>query len=190
MFSRAVLHEVFSGGAVMRSGRTARVRFDILAVTLVLGALLPIAWEQTGSIPGPPVASETESPLTPGVGESNAELIVFTLGIAVLVLVVVVVADAIDGRPKREDDAVRLQAQISDALLHDRTLASLPVAPTVHIPLWWRSPPRVEMGGQVPTAELREAVLHVAEQEASRILEVYHLHDRIVVVPSVGARAA
>jgi len=160
----------------MRSSRTARVHFDILAVMLVLGTLVPIAWAQT------------ESPPTPWIGESNAELILILLSIVVLVLVAG--AKAIDLKRKREDEAVRLQAQISDALLRDRRLASLPVAATVQLPVWRGSPPRIEMSGRVPTAELWQAVRHVAEQEASRTLDAFHIDDRIAVVPSARARAA
>src|SRR5512145_2760236 len=101
----------------MRLSGTARVRFDILAVMLVLGTLVPVAWAQT------------ESPPTPWLGESNAELVLILLSIVVLVLVGG--TKAIDLKRKREDDAVRLQAQMSDALLHDRRLSSLPVAATV-----------------------------------------------------------
>ncbi len=160
----------------MRSSRTARVHFDILAVMLVLSFLVPVAWAQT------------ESPPTPWIGESKAELILILLSIGVLVLVAG--AKAIDLKRKREDDAVRLQAQISDALLRDRRLASLPVAATVQLPVWTGSPPRIEMCGQVPTAELWQAVRHVAEEEASRTLEAFHIDDRIAVVPSVRARSA
>jgi len=173
----------------MRPGQTACVRLKILAVMLVLCTSVPIAWAQMGSVPGPPVAPETESPPTPGIGESNAELALMLLSIAVLVLVAG--AKAIDLKRKREDQAVRLQAQISDALLRERRLASLPVTATVHIPAWWRSPARIEMCGQVPTAELWQAVRHVAEQEASRTLAAFHIDDRIAVVPpSMRARAA
>jgi hypothetical protein len=172
----------------MRSGQTARVRFDILAVMLVLCTLVPIAWAQTENTPGPPVGPETDAPTMPWVGESSAELIVILLSIGVLVLVAG--TKAIHHKRKREDEAVRLQAQISDALLRDPTLASLPVAPTVHFPVWRRSPARIEMYGQIPTAELRQAVLHVAEEEASRLLAAFHIHDRMAIVPSARARAA
>ncbi len=160
----------------MRSSRTARVHFDILAVMLVLSFLVPVAWAQT------------ESPPTPWIGESSAELILMLLSMVVLVLVAG--AKAIDLKRKRKDEGVRLQAQISDALLRDRRLASLPVAATVQLPVWRGSAPRIETCGQVPTAELWQAVRHVAEQEASRTLEAFHIDDRIAVVPSARARAA
>jgi hypothetical protein len=168
--------EVHPGGVVMRSGQTARVRLAVLAVMLGLGTLVPIAWAQT------------DSPPTRSIGESNAELILILVSIVVLVLVAG--AKAIDLKRKREDEAVRLQAQIADALLRDRRLATLPVVATVHIPVWRGSPPRIEMCGQVPTAELWQAARRVAEQEASRSLAAFHLDDQIAVVPSMRARAA
>ncbi len=160
----------------MRSSRTARVHFDILAVMLVLGFLVPVAWAQT------------ESPPTPWIGESSAELILILLSMVVLALMAG--AKAIDLKRKREDEGVRLQAQISDALRRDRRLASIPVAATVHTSVWRRASPRIEMSGQVPTAELWQAVRHVAEQEASRTLDAFHIDDRIAVIPSARARAA
>ncbi|HSD51908.1 MAG TPA: hypothetical protein VLG48_10920 [Candidatus Methylomirabilis sp.] len=173
----------------MRSARTARIRFGMLAVMLVLCTLAPIAWAQTGSVPGPPVAPKTESPPTPGIGESHAELTLILVSLVVLVLLAG--AKVIDFRRKQQEQAVRLQAQISDALLRERRLAGLPVTATVHIPLWWRSPTRIEMTGQTPTAELWQAAVRVAEQEASRTLAAFHIDDRIAVVPpSMRARAA
>ncbi len=173
----------------MRSGRRPWVGLDILMVMLLAGTLLPVAWAQTENAPGPPVAPGPQGPPTPGIGEANAGLIAVALGIAVLVLVIAVVK-AIDLKRKGDEEAVRLQAQISDALLRDRTLASLPVTPTVLIPMWRRSPVTIEMHGQVPTVEFRKAVIHVAEQEASRTLAACHIQDRIAVVSSVGMRAA
>ena len=121
---------------------------------------------------------------------SALSLAAIAAGVAGLILVMVAVAHAIDERRKRAAEAVRLQAQISDALLCDRTLARLPVIATVHIPVWGRSPARIEMSGQVPTAHLWQAVLQVAEQEASRTLDAFHIDDRIAVVLSERARAA
>ncbi len=173
----------------MRSGLTARVGYGMLAVLLVLCTLAPIAWAQMRSVPGPPVAPQTESPATPWIGESNAELTLMLVSIVVLALLAG--TKAIDLKRTREEQAVRLQAQISDALLRERRLASLPVTATLHLPAWSRSPARIELRGQVPTAELWQAVRHVAEQEASRSLPVFHIDDRIAVVPpSMRAHAA
>lgn len=173
----------------MRSGPTARVRHGMLAVILVLCTFVPIAWAQMGSVPGSPVAPESESLPTAGIGESNAELTLML--VSLVVLVILAGTKAIDLKRKREDQAVHLQAQISDALLREKRLASLPVTATVHIPVWWRSPARIEMRGQVPTAELWQAAVRVAEQEASWSLPGFRIDDRIAVEPSsMRARAA
>ncbi len=173
----------------MRSGPMARVRDGLLAVLLGLCPLAPLAWAQTGSVPGPPVAPQTESPAPPGIGEAGAELKVILLSIGGLILGAGI--KAIDLQRTREEQAVRLQAQIADALLREGRLASLPVTATLHLPVWWRSPARIELRGQVPTAELWQAVRQVAEQEASRRLPGFHIDDRIAVVPpSMRARAA
>jgi predicted outer membrane lipoprotein len=111
------------------------------------------------------------------------------LGVAALAIIAAI-AKTVDMRRKREDDAVHLQAQIADALLRDRMLASLPVIAAVHIPIWRKNPAIVKMQGQVPTAELRQAVLHVAAQETAKLLESYHLEDSITVVQTTAARAA
>ncbi len=164
----------------MRAHDTVRLSSAILACILGLCRFLPSARAQTAAVP---------QATTPAPSPDNAWLLIMLLGIAVVGLVAVL-AKAIDLKHKREDEAVQLQAQISDALLRDRTLASLLVTATVHIPLWRRSPATVEMHGRVPTGEFRQAVLHVADQEAARRLAAYEIQDRLSIVPSVSARAA
>lgn len=146
-------------------------------LTGILGSLVPSAWAQTATTPGPP---------TPA---GHAWLLGVLLGVAILVLLAVI-AKAIDLKRQREDKAVQLQAQISDAMLRDRALVNLPVSATVHVPFWRQMPATVDMHGQVPTSDLRQAVLRVAAQEAARIFPSYHIQDRIAVVPSVDVRAA
>lgn len=161
----------------MRSARTARVRFELLAVILVLCTLASIA------------GAQTESPPTPGIGESHPGLMLILLSVSVVVFLAG--TKAVDLKRHQAEEVVRLQAQIAQALLQERRLAGLPVTATVHIPVWWRSPMRIEMTGQVPTAELWQAAVRVAEQEASRTLAAFHIDDRIAVVPpSMRARAA
>ncbi len=171
----------------MRRVHTARLAFGILASLLGLGSLVPLTWAQTTTASGPP-------PVTPGTTTvpapgGHAWLLGMLLGLAVLVVLIGIVK-AIDLKRQREDRAVVLQAQIADALLRDRALVNLSVVASVHVPLWQRTPATVEMHGQVPTGDLRQAVLRVAAQEAARFLVAYHIEDRIAVVPSAGARAA
>jgi len=171
----------------MRRVHAVHLGFAILAGILGLGPLAPSIWAQTATAPEPP-------PVTPGTttlpaAGGHAWLLGMLLSLAVLVLLVGIVK-AIDLKRQGEDRAVVLQAQIADALLRDRALVNLPVAATVHVPLWRRTPATVEMHGQVPTSDLRQAVLRVAAQEAERLLTAYHIQDRIAVVPLAGARAA
>lgn len=154
--------------------------------TGILGPLVATIWAQAATPPGPPVTPGTATPPAPG---GHAWLLSVLLGVAVFVLLTVI-AKAIDLKRQREDEAVQLQAQISDALLRDRALVSLPVTATVHVPLWRQTPATVEMHGQVPSVALRQAVLHVPAQEAARLLASYHIQDRIAIVTSMGVRAA
>ena len=152
-------------------------------LTGVLGLFGQSAWAQTAA-----------APMTPGAGGASTAsgqswLWGILLGVAVLA-VIAAIAKTVDMRRKREDDAVHLQAQIADALLRDRMLASLPVMAAVHIPIWRKQPAIVQMRGQVPTAELRQAILRVAAQEAAKFLGSYHLQDSITVVQTTAARAA
>ncbi len=105
-------------------------------------------------------------------------------------LLIVALAKGIDRKRTREDEAVWLQSQISDAFLRDRTLASLPVTAIVQVPTWTRAPATIELHGQVPTTQHRDAALRLAEQEASRIRADFRIDDRIAIVPSAAARAA
>jgi len=95
----------------------------------------------------------------------------------------------LDLRRKRESEAVVVQAQISDAVLRDPTLFSLPITPTAHVPLWKGSPITVEVAGQVPSDDLREAALRVVEREASHLRPDVRIESRIGVVPAMARRS-
>jgi len=155
-----------------------------LATTIASATLATAAWAQAPvTQPSSPVATPTQS------AEGSNGLIAVLLVIGLLV-VIGVVGKMVDFRTKREDEAVRLQAQISDALMRDQMLSRFPITPTAHAPIWRRSTVTIEVSGQVPTSELRRAVLRLVEQEASRIRSDFRIHDRIAVVPSTTAHAA
>jgi hypothetical protein len=160
---------------VMRSGCMIFLASAILGM-LGFKSLVPSVWAQTAATTSPPTSSHNW-------------LLVLLLGTAVTGLLIVM-AKAIDVKRQRDEEGVQLQAQISDALLRDQTLVSLPVTATVYIPLWRRSPATVEVHGEVPSADLRQAALRVAAQEAARTLATYYIQDRIMVVPSMRVRAA
>jgi hypothetical protein len=173
----------------VRSHHSTYVALATLVSLLLLAVFPAIVWAQAGSAPGVPVAAPVENP---GLSLSDdvytmallilAGILVLGLGVACLELW--------DLQRKRDDEAVQLQAQIGDALLRDRRLARFPVAPTVHIPMRRRATATIELHGQVPTTELRQSVLRVAEQEATRILQAYRIQDHITVEATVGAQAA
>ncbi len=173
----------------MRVTRISRIALDILTVALQVGTCVAIARAQALIPPGPPVPPGAAGPPTMPIGEGNTWLILALLGIAGFVLVAIM-AKVIDFKKKRDAEAMRLQAQISDALLRDRMLVSSPVTALVHVPIWWRSPARIEICGDVPTPEHRQTVLYVTAQEASRLRSNFRIRDRITIVPSGTARAA
>src|SRR5262245_40395268 len=105
--------------------------------------------------------------------------------IVILVLVLGVLVKLWDLKRKRETEAVIVQSQISDALLREPALFSLAITPTANVPLWKGSPVTVEVAGQVPSDDLRQAALRVVEREASRLRSDVQIESRIGVVPAM-----
>src|SRR3989442_8778293 len=104
-------------------------------------------------------------------------------------LIIGALVKILDLKRKREGEAVVVQAQISDAVLRDPTLFSLPITPTAHVPLWKGSPVTVEVAGQVPSDDLRLAALRVVEREASHLRPDVRIESRIGVVPTMARRS-
>jgi hypothetical protein len=124
----------------------------------------------------------------PSGTESNGVTVVI-LVIAMLVIIGALVK-ILDLKRKREGEAVIVQAQLSDAVLRDPALFSLPITPTAHVPLWKGSPVTVEVAGQVPSDDLRLAALRVVEREASHLRPDVRIESRIGVVPTMARRSA
>jgi len=114
---------------------------------------------------------------------------VVLLVIAMLVIIGALVK-ILDLKRKREGEAVIVQAQLSDAVLRDPALFSLPITPTAHVPLWKGSPVTVEVAGHVPSDDLRLAALRVVEREASHLRPDVRIESRIGVVPTMARRSA
>jgi len=165
-----------------------RMGFGILVVILVLGMLAASAWAQAPGAPGPSADLPTAGAPEPvGAGAAGVAVVILMIG---LVAIIGAAGKAIDLRRRRETEAVHLEAQISDALLRDPTLYSLPITVTAHVPIWRGSPATIRVAGQVPTPEVRQAVLHIVDQQASRVRSDFRVFDRTEVVPSTGTRAA
>ncbi len=101
-------------------------------------------------------------------------------------MVIGVVVKLFDLKQKRESEAVQLQAQLSDALLREPSLAGLPLTPTVHVPMRRGTPATIELMGRVPTPELKDTVLRIVRDEAARIRSDGQIEDRLSVVPTMA----
>src|SRR5262249_56098793 len=125
-------------------------------VGLVTSALTLVAWP-AGSVLARGVAGPQASGSSSGAPQSGW---VTTAVVVASLLAVLVVLGALikmlDLKRKRETEAVVVQARISDAVLRDPRLFSLPITPTAHVPLWKGTPVTVEVAGQVPSDGLRE----------------------------------
>ncbi len=148
----------------------------------------------TGSFSAQISPSPTMSPAVPPESMPNVAdgLVGLFVAAALIVLLaaMILVAKMYDHNRRREGQAVSLEARISNSLRADPLLSSLPVVPTVKIPLWRGSPVVIAMTGSVPRSQLRHAALELALREAERRARTYRLEDRILVDPAMARRAA
>jgi len=151
-----------------------------IAAAGALSTTAAAAWAQVSPTPAPSPSPE----MTNGSGAFMVAALVVVLLIAVGVMV-----KLYDLRRKREDEAVALQARLSDALLAEPSLSSLPLVPTVRIPMRG-SPVTVEIVGAVPRPELRQAALDLVVREAARSVKSYRVDARISIDPMMQRRAA
>ena len=140
------------------------------------------AWAQVSSTPVP-------SPTLPPGPTSGTGAILIAVVVIVLLIAVGVMVKLYDLRRKREDEAVALQARISDALMSEPALAAFPLAPTVRIPMRG-SPATIEIVGSVPRPEHRQAAVDLVVREAARSCKSYRVDSRISVDPVMMRRAA
>jgi hypothetical protein len=151
-----------------------------LAAAGALSTTATAAWAQVSPTPAPMPSPE----MTNGSGAFMVAALVVALLIAVGVMV-----KLYDLRRKREDEAVALQARLSDALLAEPSLSSLPLVPTVRIPMRG-SPVNIEIVGTVPRPEFRQAAVDLVVREAARSVKSYRVDARISVDSMMQRRAA
>ncbi len=109
----------------------------------------------------------------------------------VLVLLIVGVAGKLyDRSRKREDEAVALQARLSDALMLEPSLTAVSLTPTVRMPRWRRGPMMIELAGLVPRPALRQAAVNLILREVASTGKSCCLQDRIAIAPARLGRAA
>ena len=153
----------------------------------VLGAVAaPVAaWAQVAPVTPPPSASAASSAAGAGAGTLTMMLV-----LGGLIAIVAIGVKFYDLKRKREADSVHLQAQLSDSLLREPSLFGTPITPTVHAPLWSGSPAIIEVTGEVPSADMREAVLRIIRSEAGRVRPDFTIEDRMHVVERPIRRVA
>lgn len=103
--------------------------------------------------------------------------------IAVIVLAIVVVARYAVIRRKRIDAAVILQSQLSDALAREAQLQTSRIIPRARVTGWRGSQVTIEVGGEVPTPELRETVMRIARAEVKKLRPDVNAVDHLFIVP-------
>lgn len=112
------------------------------------------------------------------------------VAVVALCLAIGIAVKLYDLRRKRDENAVFLQARISNAVQLDSSLATLQVSVFARAPLWRRSPAVVEIIGTVPTPELRDAVVRLVRRELSQCRPDARTEDRVVVDPLMAKHVA
>src|SRR5712691_761119 len=124
----------------------------------------------------------TSAPTADG-GSTAIAAVLVVLGLLVIIGLAVKLFDL---KRKRESEGVQLQAQVSDALLREPSLAGLPLTPTAHIPMWTGTPATIEVTGQVTTPELKDIALRLVRDEAARTRADSQIEDRLFIVPTTA----
>jgi hypothetical protein len=105
--------------------------------------------------------------------------------VAAVVTAIVIVAMYFVTRRKRLEEALVLQAHVSDVLLRESQLRGLMITPTARVPIRRARPVTIEVAGQVPTPELRETVLGLVRAEVSRGRSGVITEDHLFIDPSM-----
>jgi len=142
-----------------------------VSVALLTGSVVG-AWAQ---------APRSVSPTSPSRGtlESVASLVF----LGAVVTAIVIVARYAATRRKRLEEALVLQAHVSDVLLRESQLRGLIITPTARVPIRRARPVTIEVAGEVPTPELREIILRLVRAEVSRGRSDVITEDHLFIGP-------
>lgn len=161
----------------------------LVIASLGLVAAPALVGAQTTTSPAPPVApapSVTPAPAPGTAGEAGGSGVVTAVVLIVALLVIVGVAVKLfDLKRKREAEAVHVQSQIADALLREEALFGLPITPTAHVPFLRGTPVTVDVDGEVPDADARQAALRIVRREAESIRPDIRIEDRLTTAAEV-----
>jgi hypothetical protein len=161
-----------------------------IGAALATTALSPVVWPADGWAQ---VVLERQgsSPTAESAASSGAMTTALVVMWAVAVLVILgALAKVADLRRQRDLEAIVVQARVSDALLRDPGLFSLPITATAHVPLWRSSPVTITVAGQVPSEDLSEAALRLIEREAAQLRRDVVVESRIGLGPTMARRSA
>jgi hypothetical protein len=128
----------------------------------------------------------SSAPVTDG---GTTGVAIFVGFLAALIVITGAGVRLYDRKRKREAEATHLQSRLSDALLRDPALPGLALTVTVHPVRFKKSPPMVELSGQVPTREARERALNILRAETARLQTAVQIEDRVRIVPTMAQRA-
>jgi hypothetical protein len=118
--------------------------------------------------------------------QSDGTIVVILLGAGACLLAVGLVAKMLDLRLRRDGEAIAVRGLISDALHQDPNLFGTSVTVVrVRVPLWTGSPVTIRVAGQVPSDQLRKAVLRSIKRAAkSDLIVAVRIKSRIDVRPA------
>jgi hypothetical protein len=153
-----------------------RITSETFVLTLLLLAvptLLTAQWlgAGPGQIPTSPVAPS---------GPLGIAMLGILLAIVGLVGIAVILSDI---ARRHEEQALYLQAHVSSTLSERPDLALLPIAATVHVPLWRPAAGIITLTGRVPTPKLRETVGQTVFDTIWAPWPSAQIENRIVVEP-------
>jgi hypothetical protein len=120
--------------------------------------------------------------------QSDGAIVLILLAAVACLLIVELVAKMLDLRVRRDGEAIAIKGLISDALDGDPNLfeTSITLA-RVRVPLWAGSPVTIRVAGQVPSDQLRQAVLQSIKRAAkSDLLVAVRIKSRIDVRPAAA----
>ena len=142
---------------------------------------------------GPLVVANTGTPAGSATSSFSFTWSPVVVGISVAAIVVIGVlvawgVRALEAQRQRDQEATRLQSAIAALIQADPRLRGLPIMPTVQIPK--NGPMKLTLTGQVPSAEIREALRRVAERSTAGLPRGFIVEDRTEIVPDVRSRRA
>jgi anaerobic C4-dicarboxylate transporter len=120
------------------------------------------------------------------LGPNPASTVLIFLFVAAVIVAIVVVARYVSTKRKRLEEALILQARLSDAILREAPLRDVAVTPRARVAVWRGSPVTIEVAGEVPTPELRDTVLRLVRTELSLVRPDVPAEDHLWIVPPMS----